>query len=31
MVSEIHIVGDAEKPRNALEAIREGFMAGLRL
>jgi 2,4-dienoyl-CoA reductase (NADPH2) len=31
MVSEIYIVGDAEKPRNALEAIREGFMAGLRL
>ncbi len=31
MVSEIYIVGDAEKPRNALEAIREGFMAGSRL
>jgi 2,4-dienoyl-CoA reductase (NADPH2) len=31
MVSEIYIVGDAKKPRNALEAIREGFMAGSRL
>lgn len=31
MVSEVYVVGDAEKPRNALEAIKEGFEAGLRL
>jgi len=31
MGSEIYTVGDARKPRNVLEAIREGFMVGLRL
>ena len=29
--AEILVVGDAKTPRNALEAIREGFEAGLRL
>ena len=29
MVSEIHVVGDAKSPRNALTAIREGFEVGL--
>ncbi|MFP3929016.1 MAG: FAD-dependent oxidoreductase, partial [Desulfobacteraceae bacterium] len=28
-VPELHVVGDAKSPRNALEAVREGFMAGL--
>jgi hypothetical protein len=28
-VPEIITIGDAKKPRNALEAIREGFQAGL--
>lgn len=28
-VPEIHVIGDAKKPRNALEAFREGFFAGL--
>lgn len=27
-VSEIYTIGDAKEPRNALEAIREGFLAG---
>jgi hypothetical protein len=31
LVPEIHVVGDAKSPRNALEAIREGFLAGLRI
>ena len=31
LVPEIHVVGDAQSPRNALEAIREGFMAGLKI
>ncbi len=31
MGSEIYTVGDAREPRNVLEAIREGFMVGLRL
>ena len=31
MVPEIYTVGDAREPRNALEAIREGFMVGLKL
>jgi 2,4-dienoyl-CoA reductase (NADPH2) len=31
MVSEGHVIGDASRPRNALEAIREGFEAGLSL
>ena len=29
LVAEIYVIGDAEKPRNALEAIREGFLFGI--
>ncbi|HIJ41995.1 MAG TPA: NADH:flavin oxidoreductase, partial [Deltaproteobacteria bacterium] len=29
VIPEIHVVGDAKSPRNALTAIREGFEAGL--
>jgi thioredoxin reductase len=28
---EFYIVGDAKEPRNALEAIREGFFTGLKI
>jgi 2,4-dienoyl-CoA reductase (NADPH2) len=28
---ELHTIGDARAPRNALEAIREGFLAGLKI
>jgi len=28
LVPELHVIGDAKKPRNALEAIREGFLIG---
>jgi len=31
LAAEVLVVGDAKTPRNALEAIREGFEAGLRL
>ena len=31
LVPQIHIVGDARNPRNALEAIREGWLAGLKV
>jgi 2,4-dienoyl-CoA reductase (NADPH2) len=31
LVPEIHVIGDAQSPRNALEAIREGFLVGLRV
>lgn len=31
IVSEVHVIGDAKSPRNALEAIKEGFEAGMRL
>ncbi|MFC1579733.1 FAD-dependent oxidoreductase [Thermodesulfobacteriota bacterium] len=31
VVPEIHIIGDAKAPRNALAAIREGFLAGLQI
>jgi 2,4-dienoyl-CoA reductase (NADPH2) len=31
MVPEIYIIGDAKAPRNALEAIKEGFLTGLRI
>ena len=31
MVPEIHIVGDAKQPRNALEAIKEGLLVGLKI
>jgi 2,4-dienoyl-CoA reductase (NADPH2) len=30
-VPEIHVIGDAKKPRNVLVAIREGFQLGLKL
>ena len=29
LVSSIYVIGDAKEPRNALEAIKEGFQAGL--
>jgi 2,4-dienoyl-CoA reductase (NADPH2) len=31
LVKEIHVVGDAAGPRKALDAIREGFMVGLKI
>lgn len=31
LVPEIHTIGDAKEPRNALEAIKEGFLTGLRI
>ncbi|UCB48387.1 MAG: FAD-dependent oxidoreductase [Deltaproteobacteria bacterium] len=31
LVPEIFTIGDAKTPRNALEAIKEGFLAGLRI
>ena len=31
LVSEIYVIGDAKEPRNALEAIKEGFLTGLRI
>ena len=31
LVPEIHTVGDAKEPRKALEAIKEGFLAGLQI
>jgi 2,4-dienoyl-CoA reductase (NADPH2) len=30
-VKEVHVIGDAKEPRNALEAIREGFFTGLEI
>ena len=30
-VKEIYLIGDAKKPRKALEAVREGFEIGLRI
>jgi 2,4-dienoyl-CoA reductase (NADPH2) len=30
-VKEIYVIGDASKPRNALEAIKEGFFTGLKI
>ena len=29
LVPELYVIGDANKPRNALEAIREGFLTGV--
>jgi 2,4-dienoyl-CoA reductase (NADPH2) len=29
LAREVYVIGDAKKPRNALEAIREGFLTGL--
>ncbi len=31
LVPEFYIIGDAKEPRNALEAIREGFLTGLKI
>jgi len=31
LVPELHVIGDAQSPRNALEAIREGFLVGLKI
>ena len=31
LVSEVHIIGDAKEPRKALDAIREGYLAGLKI
>ena len=31
LVSEIYTIGDAREPRNALEAIKEGFFTGLKI
>jgi len=31
LVSEIHVIGDAAGPKKALDAIRDGFMAGLKI
>jgi 2,4-dienoyl-CoA reductase (NADPH2) len=30
-LSEVYTIGDAKEPRNALEAIKEGFLTGLKL
>ncbi len=31
LVPELHVIGDAKKPRRALDAIREGFLTGLEI
>jgi 2,4-dienoyl-CoA reductase (NADPH2) len=31
MVPEVYVIGDAQSPRNALTAIREGFLIGLKI
>jgi 2,4-dienoyl-CoA reductase (NADPH2) len=31
LVPDVHLVGDAKEPRNALDGVREGFLAGLRI
>ena len=31
LVPEFHTIGDAKEPRNALEAIKEGFLVGLEI
>jgi 2,4-dienoyl-CoA reductase (NADPH2) len=31
LAAELYVIGDANKPRNALEAIREGFLTGLKI
>lgn len=31
LVSEVYTIGDAKEPRNAMEAIREGFLTGLKV
>jgi 2,4-dienoyl-CoA reductase (NADPH2) len=30
-VSDVYVIGDAKEPRNALEAIKEGFLTGLKV
>jgi 2,4-dienoyl-CoA reductase (NADPH2) len=29
LVPELYVIGDANQPRNALEAVREGFLTGV--
>jgi len=31
LIPELYVIGDAKNPRNALEAISEGFLIGLRI
>ncbi|KPK25896.1 MAG: NADH:flavin oxidoreductase [Nitrospira bacterium SG8_3] len=31
LVSEVYVIGDAKEPRNALEAIKEGYLTGLKI
>ena len=31
LVPKLYIVGDAKEPRNALDAIREGFLTGIEI
>jgi 2,4-dienoyl-CoA reductase (NADPH2) len=31
LISEVYVIGDAKEPRNALEAIKEGFLTGLNI
>jgi 2,4-dienoyl-CoA reductase (NADPH2) len=31
LIPEVYIIGDAKKPRNAMEAIKEGFLTGLKI
>ena len=30
-VSDVHVIGDAKEPRDALEAVKEGFLTGLKI
>jgi 2,4-dienoyl-CoA reductase (NADPH2) len=30
LIPEVYVIGDAKKPRNAMEAIKEGFLTGLK-
>lgn len=31
LISEVYVIGYAKEPRNALEAIKEGFLTGLKI
>jgi 2,4-dienoyl-CoA reductase (NADPH2) len=31
LAPEVYVIGDAKSPRNALEAIKEGFLIGLKI
>ena len=31
LILEVYIIGDAKEPQNALEAIKEGFLTGLKI